>query len=115
MTLQEVYASIGGDYDGVLKRLYNANIVTKFAKKFVDDPSFSQIRPFIEEKNWNEAFRMAHTLKGTALNLGFSKLATSASELTEAMRGGVPLKDVALYNQVVRDYNETIAALKLLD
>jgi len=114
MTTREVYDSIGADFDGVMKRIPSEAIVTKFAKKFIDDPSFSQIKGFIIAKNWNEAFRMAHTLKGTSLNLGFTKLATSASALTEAMRGGVPLTDVSLYNKVVVDYNETINALKQL-
>ncbi|MCQ2409524.1 MAG: Hpt domain-containing protein [Clostridia bacterium] len=115
MTVDEIYPKIGGNLDEVLKRIPSKGIIAKFAKKFIDDPSFAQIKPFIDQKNWNEAFRMAHTLKGVALNLGFGKLGASASELTEAMRNGVALTDIGLYNKVVEDYNLTISYLKQLD
>lgn len=40
----------------------------------------------MSEKDYGEAFRMAHTLKGICLNLIFDRLSKSLSELTEALR-----------------------------
>lgn len=120
MTAKEAYDSLGADYEGALKRLMNDKILTKFAKKFIEDPSFSQIKPAIIAKDWATAFRMAHTLKGTSANVGLTNLTTVASALTEAMRGenggpAKPLRDAKLYNDVVIEYNKTVNALKQID
>ena len=40
MTLEQVYAAIGGDYKGVMERLPSADFVRRFALKFLQDDSF---------------------------------------------------------------------------
>ena len=69
MTLEQVYAAIGGDYKGVTERLPSADFVRRFALKFLQDDSFPNLKKALEEKDAPTAFRAAHTLKGVCQNL----------------------------------------------
>ena len=86
MTLEQVYAAIGGDYKGVMERLPSADFVRRFALKFLQDDSFRNLKKALEEKDAPTAFRAAHTLKGVCQNLGFDALYVPSSALTEALR-----------------------------
>ena len=88
MTLEQVYAAIGGDYKGVMERLPSADFVRRFALKFLQDDSFRNLKKALEEKDAPTAFRAAHPLKGVCQNLGFDALYVPSSALTEALRGG---------------------------
>lgn len=72
MNINECYQAMGADYEEVFGRLRNEKLIAKFVLKFPDDPSFSQLKNSLAEKNTKEAFRAAHTLKGVAQNLGFT-------------------------------------------
>ena len=62
---------MGADYAPVLQRLGSERIVTKFALRFLEDKTFSGLCDALDAHDAEEAFRMAHTLKGICLNLGF--------------------------------------------
>lgn len=68
MNINECYQAMGADYEEVFGRLRNEKLIAKFVLKFPDDPSFSQLKNSLAEKNTKEAFRAAHTLKGVAQN-----------------------------------------------
>ena len=51
MTLEQVYAAIGGDYKGVMERLPSADFVRRFALKFLQDDSFPNLKKALEEKD----------------------------------------------------------------
>ena len=57
----------------------------------------------------------AHTLKGLCLTLGFSALAKPSIELTELLRGRRMDGYEPLYEQVVTEYEKTVAALRQVD
>ena len=88
MTVKEFYDKIGADYKSVLSRLMKDTLIVKFLNKYKDDTSFDKLEKYVKDKNYEEAFSAAHTLKGLALNLGLSKLGGAASDLTEYLRGG---------------------------
>lgn len=44
MTLEQMYAAIGGDYKGVMERLPSADFVRRFALKFLQDDSFPNLK-----------------------------------------------------------------------
>ena len=68
----------------------------------------------METKNYEEAFRAAHTIKGVCQNLSFTKLYESSSRLTENLRSGYGEKTDSLVSQVAEDYKQTITAIKEL-
>lgn len=90
-------------------------IVGKFVRKFPNDKSAAELFESYEKQDYKTAFRMAHTLKGVCLNLGFDKLRESASELTEALRDRVADNAPELLEEVRRNYDEVMSALNELD
>ena len=64
MTLQECYAAMGGDYEGVMGRLRSERMVQKFVLKFLADGSYDLLLSSAAAADWQEAFRAAHTIKG---------------------------------------------------
>lgn len=113
MTLQECYEKMGGSYAEVLERLTKEERIEKFMLRFLEDTSYKELCMALEEKNYEEVFRLVHTLKGVALNLGFTSLYVSSDKMTEAVRGGVPLLDHSLFLDVERSYRQTTEAIKL--
>ena len=106
MKLEELYQKIGGDLKDVKKRIPNEAMIGKFVRKYANDPTYNRLTAAVEAKNWKDAFIAAHTLKGVAQNLGFDRLQKSASALTEAVRGAVPLTDESLFEEVCKDQKE---------
>lgn len=115
MTLQECYAAIGGDYESVVARLRSETLVKKFIFKFLDDTSCEDLHKALEDGNYKEAFRAAHTIKGVCQNLGFEKLFSSSSELAEDLRDGV-WKDeyMEAVSRMEKDYQQTVDGIQKL-
>lgn len=115
MKLDELYQNIGGDLKTVLQRIPSEAMIGKFVRKYANDPTYNQLAAAVEAENWKDAFLAAHTLKGVAQNLGFDRLQKSASALTEAVRGAVPLTDKKLFDEVCKDQKEVMEAIENLD
>lgn len=118
MTLRECYESLEADFDKAVARMCNKEaMLAKFALKFVNDPTYSELVSSYESGDLKTAFRMAHTLKGLCLNLGLDKLQSSSSELTEALRDQEnPAPNAAeLFETVKRDYEATATALRSVE
>ena len=86
MTMRECYEAIGGNYEDVLRRLPNEALIRKFTLKFLEDQSYLQLKQALKDKNYEDAFRSAHTLKGVCQNLSFDSLYEVSNELTELLR-----------------------------
>lgn len=112
MTLKECYSAIGGDYESVVARLMTEALVQKFMLKFLDDASYDTLLSSLENGNYEEAFRAAHTIKGICQNLGFTKLFNTVDPLTEALRGGCALTDKSLVDRFCEDYSQTVSAIR---
>ena len=115
MTIEESYQAMGADYEDVSHRIPNAAMVKKFALKFLDDKSMEQLTAALQASEVEDAFRAAHTLKGLCLTLGFTRLAKPSIELTEFLRGRRMDGYEPLYEQVVAEYEKTVAALRQVD
>ena len=112
MTLKECYTAIGGDYEGVLSRLRSERLIQKFVLKFLDDDSYNQLCRTMEAKDYAEAFRAAHTLKGVCQNLGFTELGESSSDVTEALRAENGAEAERLIGKVHEDYRKTSETIR---
>ena len=49
MTIREVYAYAGGNYDETVKRLGSEEIVNRFAERFLSDGSFRSLEKAFDE------------------------------------------------------------------
>lgn len=113
MTVEELYEKLSGDYKGTMGRLMKEDRIRKYLGKFIDAKDYEDLLANLEEKNYPEAFRNVHTLKGVALNLGLSQLAAKSSDLTESLRSGQPSCDITgLVEAVKAEYERTISILK---
>lgn len=86
MTVARFYALVGGNYEETLGRFRDEERILKFLKMFLNDTSISDLKRNMQEGNYDEAFRAAHTLKGVASNMGMTVLQREASEMTEILR-----------------------------
>ena len=107
MTVRECYEKIGSDFDKVLERMGSEALVKRFAIKFLEDKSFEELTESLKEKDGEDAFRAAHTLKGICANLGLDRLYEADSELTEGSE--------ELYQKVAEVYETTVTVLKELE
>lgn len=117
MTVQDFYQTIGGSYASAKQRLMSDKLIQKFVPKFLEDPTFGELTKAMAEKDWDAAFRAAHTLKGLALNLAFDPLGNAASALTEALRGQnrdgyTPEQLQELYKKVEESYRLVVSAIR---
>ena len=115
MTVKECYMALEGDYESVISRLMTEKLVQKFIIKFLADPSFENLTNAMKSKNYDEAFREAHTLKGVCQNLSFTKLYSSSNSVTEALRNGEYVEAEKLMPQLEADYMQTIGAINALN
>lgn len=52
----------------------NQKLVEKFVRKFLEDPTYKQIKESVEKMDYDEILRATHTMKGIASNLEFTQL-----------------------------------------
>lgn len=112
MDLKACYDQLGGDFDGVIGRMRREQMVTKFLVKFLDDPSFALFEASMREKNYDEALRAVHTLKGICQNLSFTPLYESSSLITKALKEKDADRAVELAPQLSRDYERVVRAVE---
>ncbi|MBP5160369.1 MAG: Hpt domain-containing protein [Lachnospiraceae bacterium] len=79
----------GADINQTLQRfMNNEGIYVKFLGKFLDDPSFKGLEESMDQKDYEEALRQAHTLKGVAGNLGLTPIFKAAETMVANFRAG---------------------------
>lgn len=115
MTLQECYVKIGGDYNDILHRFMNENMVRKFVLKFPQDNNMALFEESWVKKNYETAFRAMHTLKGVAINLGFTALYNASSALTEKLRSQEYDNLDGMIADVKKQYDIVIEAIAALE
>lgn len=115
MTVEHMYEITGSDYNDVVRRLGGEALVRRFVLKFINDPSFAELKSALADGRIDDAFRAAHTLKGVAINLGFTALYKPSAELTEILRSGTFDGTEELFSSVSEEYTSLISAISELD
>ena len=88
MTLQELYASIGGSYAQATRVLRVDRLVDKHIRRFVANGVIDQLLEACKTLEPKQMFEVAHAAKGVCGNLGLVELADISSELAEEFRPG---------------------------
>ncbi|MCF0262036.1 MAG: Hpt domain-containing protein [Sphaerochaetaceae bacterium] len=115
MTIKEFYDAISGNYNEALGRLMKDSLIQRFVLKFANDQSFTELSSNLESGNTQEAFRAAHTLKGVCMNLAFTKLGNSASEITELLRADNLEMAKQYFPTVKEDYELVISCIAKIE
>lgn len=88
MTLQELYQSIGGDYEQALRVLRMDKLIDKHIRKLAKNGVVEQLLAAGESMDATQLFEAAHAAKGVCGNLGLKTLSDMASEIAEEYRPG---------------------------
>jgi len=103
----------GINYDtGVNRFAGNAAMFEKFLLKFPDDPTFPDLKAAIAGDDADQAFRLAHTLKGVAGNLSFDELLKNLNPVVETLRAGDITTARGLFPPVESSYVKVIEYIK---
>ena len=106
---------MGADYAEAIRRIGSDERIRKYLGILRRDDSMDILRRALLEGDVDTAFRAAHTIKGSALNLGLSPLTDSSSRLTEALRSKASSATIApLLEETERAYGKTIACIDKL-
>ena len=107
MTLQELYQSIGGDYDQVMRILRMEKLVDKHIRKFLKNGVVERLLAARQSMDPTELFEASHAMKGVCGNLGLKNLCDIASKISEEYRPGNARK---MSDEEVDQLLETVAA-----
>lgn len=108
MTLQELYAKIGGDYDKGLTVLRMEKLMDKHIRKFPTSGVVDRLIAAGKTMDATELFESAHAVKGVCANLGLMGLSNAASAVTEEFRPG---NERRLSDEEVKEKIDQIEAL----
>ncbi len=116
MTVKELYDTLDENYEEVHSRLDNDEWIAKYLKKFQDGDYKLTMNRAINEGDWVEGFKMAHSIKGLALNLGLGRLADCSVVLAEELRVGAPKKDITgMLLDLNHEYDRVMEQIKKLE
>jgi len=90
MTIKELYANIGGDYEQALRVLRMDRLIDKHIRKLTQNGVVEQLLDAGETMDPTRLFEAAHAAKGVCANLGLNALSEMASEISEEFRPGTP-------------------------
>lgn len=112
MNTKELYELLQGSYEDACKRLINEEMVSHFVRRFLSDPTMLSLRDAVKEGDIEKSFRAAHTMKGLAANLSFTKLYQAAWNLTEQLRPRLYQADKDLLAALEAEYKRTTDAIE---
>ena len=92
MTLQELYAGMGEDYEQALRVLRVEKLVDKHIRKLTKNGLIENLLEAGESMDPVPLFEAAHAAKGNCGNLGLTRLSAAASDIAEEFRPGNPRK-----------------------
>ena len=108
MTIQELYAEIGGDYEQAVKVMRMDKLIDRYIRKLRSSSVGDSLAEAGESMDATKLFESAHAMKGVCANLGLDTLASAADEVTEEFRPGNPRR---LSDDEVRAKVDDITAL----
>ena len=92
MTLAELYETIDGDYEKALRVLRMDKLIDKHIRKLATNGIIEALIAAGDALDPTAMFEAAHAVKGYCANLGLTRIADLASELSEEYRPGNPRK-----------------------
>ncbi len=115
MSIKEFYETIGGDYESIVGRLRNDDLIKKFLIKFLDEKSYDELVVAYKANDVAESILAAHKMKGVVANLSFTKLFEVLTAFLQDLRQeNQTVVNEEMMNQVTIYYDEVIAAIKEL-
>lgn len=106
-TYKNELRSIGVDVDAALERMVgNEDLYAKLLEMFLDDESFDNLKASFADGNIEDAFNAAHSIKGTAGNLGLDNITGPVIPMVEILRAGNSEGVAELIDETAAKYSE---------
>lgn len=88
-----------------------------FLRKLEAANDLAVVEALVAEKNWPEALRKAHNLKGVCGSLGLTKLQSQLAELVKLLRseGFTPTQVAAQLASIKPEWERTLACIRELE
>jgi len=117
MTIQELYAKIGADYERGLQVLRVDKLLDKHIRKLPKNGVVEKLIEAGDSMDPTQLFETAHAVKGVCANLGLVRLSEAASEIAEEFRPGNPRRFTdeqvaAKLRQIAEIYANTKAGIQ---
>ena len=113
MDLEQCYKELEGDYAEVMRRLRKEELVHRFLIKFLESDEVQRIDEALQERDYEKAFDLVHTLKGETMTLGLGRLSKSSIILCEQLRYKIYGDEMLQQFRKVRmDYQKTIDIIR---
>jgi len=103
----------GVDIERTLNRFMNKEeLYEKFLYKFLEDDNFKNYMETISQKNYEQALKFVHTLKGVSANLGMNNIFKISEEIVIKLRAGEHEKLEELSRELEKEYNIVCDVIK---
>ena len=104
----EKLKEFGVDVESGLKRCVNNEaLFLRLVAMVPGNDSFSKLYTSIENKDFDEAFKAAHSLKGILSNLSINNMLKPVQDITELLRGKTDC-DYSLYLKDIEGMRKTL-------
>ena len=110
--IEEFYLKINGDYSKAISRMQNDDRIKKYLGFFLMDDSYQNLENAIQNKETENAFRAAHTLKGVCQNMAFTDFSVVVEKITEELRAGDLNTAINTFAEVKEKYQILINEIK---
>ena len=94
--------------EGLDRCMNNEAFYLRLVDKAINDDSFIKLKDELEKKNYDEAFKIAHSLKGVLGNLSLTPLYDLAVEITENLRISKEIDYFELINKLLNKREELL-------
>lgn len=88
MTIEELYAMMGGNYEHAKQILKMDKLIDRYVRKLKNSGVDEKLAAAVETMDAEKLFESAHAMKGVCANLGLDSLAEKAEIITEEFRPG---------------------------
>ena len=110
------YDSIDENYENVSNRMMgNQKLVEKFVRKFLDDPTYDQIKEAVAKMDYDEILRTTHTMKEIASNLEFTYLQQKSAKAVDMIRAGQQEEVLPVIDEIEKEYQKVVDGIQKLD
>ena len=98
--------------EGLERCLNKEDFYFKLITKAILDDSFMNLKTELENKNYDEAFKISHSLKGVLGNLAITPMYEIVYELTELLRNKKDMDYKEYIDNLLNKRNEILSLIK---
>lgn len=103
MTLDDLRSLDVNVDEGIERCLGHEEFYLQMLDSCLDDPKFEELGKSLLKPDLDDAFELAHALKGVAANLSLTRLHDSLSAITDKLRDRTQMDYTDMYESVMKN------------